>query len=288
MCGAPEDFYRILEREEYDSVVNGSKVVLGIDTAEHLLAWDKIEHHIANTVRSHENISIHEYSELVHAKRLEGDTQHRYKLTFVSGKETSSEFSNYVVNSTWYEIEKLNSLVGFPQRPIPRTNRLKVLLHVRLPYSMLDFHSMFFCMGQFCMFSNLGNGTALVTYAPVTNVAMSTAVSISSNMSRLLTDGPTDDEFRLLSDSIRRGATSFVPEIKNTETIGLNFGIVQTHGTVDLDDIRSPVHKRAYLGVRSESAGWVSNPCMKLLYLLENGDIVKDILEEEFTKDSGL
>ena len=58
--GPPEDFNRILERKEYEDVVHGSKVVLGIETAEHLLAWDKIEHHIANTIRSHENISIHE------------------------------------------------------------------------------------------------------------------------------------------------------------------------------------------------------------------------------------
>ena len=52
-------------------------------------------------------------------------------------------------------------------------------------------------------------------------------------------------------------------------------------------DPDSPVHTRAYFGVRSETAGWISNPSMKLIYLLENGDIVTNILEETFKQDLG-
>jgi hypothetical protein len=117
---------------------------------------------------------------------------------------------------------------------------------------------------------------------------MSSEVVINDNMSRLLTDGATEKECCIFSEGIRRGAAAFIPELENAEVLGLRFGIVQTHGTVNLRDVDSPVHKRAYLGVRSESAGWVSNPCMKLLYMLENGDIVRNILEEQFNKDSNL
>ena len=283
--GHPDSFYRILDLEEYEHDVNMSNVVLGIETAEHLLDWKKFQEHLERCVKSHENISVYERADLVGAERLHSDTEHRYKLGFNFETKNLTVYSDYVVNSTWHEIDKLNDLAGFPNYFIPRTNRLKVLLHVRLPSSMLNFHSMFFCFGAFCMLANLGDGTALVSYAPVTNINMSTDVSVGTDTLRLLTVGPTEKESLLLSNGIRHGAATFIPELENAEVIGLNFGIVQTLGTVNLLDANSPFHKRAYFGVRSESAGWISNPCMKLMYLLENGDIVADILEEQFKKD---
>ena len=283
--GPPEDFYRILERKEYENDVDTSKVIMGIETAEHLLDWKKFEHHIVVEVGSHKNITIEEHTELVDVKRL-GNAQPRYLLTFLCGKEKKMVYSDYVVNSTWYNIEKINELAGFSQlQSQPRSNRLKALLRVRLPNSMLNSHSMFFCMGPFCTLSNLGDGTALMTYAPVTNIEISTEVTVSNNMDRLLTRGATKEEFRLLSEGILRGVACFIPALEQAEILDLGFGIVQTHGTVNLKDMNSPVHKRAYLGVRSEGAGWVSNPGMKLLYLLENGRITTDILEQQFHDD---
>ena len=283
--GHPDNFYRILEMEEYENDVNVSNVVLGIETAEHLINWKEFQAHLEHCVKSHENISVCERAELVDAKRLHNDTEHRFKLSFNFEKKNVTVYSDYVVNSTWHEIDKLNGLAGFPPYLIPRTNRLKVLLHVRLPNSMLNFHSMFFCIGAFCMLANLGDGTALVSYAPVTNINMSTEVSVSTDTFRLLTEGPSEKESLLLSDGIRRGAATFIPGLENAEVLGLNFGIVQTLGAVNLHDANSPFHKRAYFGVRSESAGWISNPCMKLIYMLENGDMVADILEEQFKND---
>ena len=287
--GHPDKFYRILEPKEYENEVNIGNVVLGIETAEHLLNWKKFQAHLECCVKSHENISVYERAELAGAERLHGDTEHRFKLNFNLEMKNgtvhhSTVHSDYVVNSTWHEIEKINGSAGFSQNLISRTNRLKVLLHVRLPDSMLNFHSMFFCIGAFCMFSNLGDGTALVSYAPVTNINMSTEVSVSTDTLRLLTEGPSEKESICLSDGIRRGAATFIPEIEKAEVLGLNFGIVQTLGTVNLHDVNSPFHKRAYFGVRSESAGWISNPCMKLLYLLENGDIVKTLWRNSLKK----
>ena len=283
--GHPDNFYRILEPKEYENEVNIGNVVLGIESAEHLLNWKKFQAHLESCVKSHENISVYERTELVGGERIHGDTERRFKLKFKLEMKNETVYSDYAVNSTWHEIEKINGSAGFPQHSISRTNRLKALLHVRLPDSMLNFHSMFFCIGAFCMFSNMGDGTALVSYAPVTNINMSTEVSVSTDTFRLLTAGPTEKESLLLSDGIRRGAAPFIPGLENAEVLGLNFGIVQTLGTVNLHNVNSPFHKRAYFGVRSESAGWISNPCMKLLYLLENGDIVKNILEEQFGKD---
>ena len=286
--GPPEGFYRILEPKEYENDVDVNKIALGVETAEHLLDWKKYEKHVVRLVKSHENIFLHEHTELVDVKRAESDKQYRFILNFKCAKKMETICCDYVVNSTWHEIEKLNDLAGFPQHSVSRTNRLKALLHVRLPNSMIDCHSMFFCIGPFCMLSNLGDGTAYITYAPVTNVSMSTEVTISKEMSRLLSQGPSEQEFCMISQGILRGATSFIPGLENAEAISINFGIVQTHGSVDLQDVNSAVHKRAYFGVRSEGDGWISNPCMKLLYMLENGDIVADMLDEQFYQDSRL
>jgi hypothetical protein len=286
--GHPQDFYRILEPKEYEHDVNMGNVVLGVETAEHLLDWEKFQAHLDKCVKSHENITVYERAELVGVERAPGDTEQRFKLQFNFGKKKRRVYCDYVVNSTWHEIDKLNQLAGFPQHVIPRTNRLKVLLHVRLPNSMLNFHSMFFCIGAFCMFANLGDGTALVSYAPVTNITMSTEISISKETSRLLTKGPTEKESLFLSDGILHGAATFIPELESAEVLGLNFGIVQTRGAVNLHDVGSPFHKRAYFGVRSESPGWISNPCMKLIYMLENGEIAVDILEKQFRKDCSM
>ena len=285
--GRPEDFYRILKPIEYENEVDTSQVVLGIETSEHLLDWGKLQRYLEVCIRKNEHISIHENTELVNAKPLQDDAQSRFMLDFICGQEKKTVNCDYMVNSTWYEIEKFNNIAGFSKHPLPCTNRLKALLHVRLPISMYDSHSMFFCFGPFCKFSNLGDGTGLLTYAPVTNITNSSDVSISEKMYRLLEQGPSEKEFHSISQGIHRGTMAFIPEIANAKILGLRFGIVQTLGTVDLSDPNSPVHKRAYFGVGSETAGWISNPCMKLIYLLENGDIVTNILEETFNENLG-
>ena len=283
--GPPEDFYRILKPNEYENIVDTSQVVLGIETAEHLLNWAKFQQHLELCIRNNEHVSIHEHTELVNAKSLNGDEQNRFMLDFICGQEKKTVTCNYVVNSTWHEIEKINNLAGFSQHSLPCTNRLKALVHVHLPVSMHDSHSMFFCFGPFCTFSNLGDGTGILTYAPVTNITMSSDTLISEKMYRLLEQGPSEKEFHSISEGIVRGTMAFIPELANAKIVGLRFGIVQTLGTVDLSDPDSPVHTRAYFGVRSETAGWISNPSMKLIYLLENGDIVTNILEETFKQD---
>ena len=108
------------------------------------------------------------------------------------------------------------------------------------------------------MFSNLGDETGLLSYAPVTNITMSSDASISEKMHRLLEQGPSEKEFHSISEGIVRGTMAFIPELANVKIVGLRFGIVQTLGTVDLCDPNSPVHTRAYFGVRSETAGWIS------------------------------
>lgn len=283
--GNPKDFYRVLDPADYEKDVEIDNVVMAIETAEHLLDWSKFERHILQLIKDNDNITVDEHTELVDVKRLPGKDG-RFLLIFRSGNERKCVTTDYVVNSTWCEIEKINSLAGFHNMPKSRTNRLKVLLEVRIPDFMFDVHSMFFCMGPFCMFSNLGNGKALISYAPETNIDMSTEVSMSSKMVRLLTEGPNNEEYRFYSKRIRDGATTFIPALKDAEITGLRFGIVQTHGTVNIHDIESPFHGRAYFGLRAEGAGWVSNPCMKLLYLIENGDITTNILEKHFKQDN--
>lgn len=282
--GLPKDFYRILDKEEYVDDVDVSKVVVGIETSEHLLDCKKFQTSLESRLRNHNNITIHEFTKLVDIERLTDDKKYRWSLIFdkSDGKRCVSFSCDYVVNSTWCQIEKFNRIAGFTEQSFPITNRLKAIVGVKLPVSMHDSHSMFFCIGPFCMFSNLGDGTALMTYAPVTNITTSDGTTVNKKMARLTEHGATVNEFRNITSNVVNGVSTFIPALKNAEVISLAFGIVKTQGSVDIYDLSSPFHRRSYFAVRSEGDGWISNPCMKLVYLLENADIVVDLLEKEF------
>ena len=75
----------------------------------------------------------------------------------------------YVLNCTWQNAEEINGQMEFKLQD-EWTNRLKVLARVELPESLREMHSSFFLVGAHCMVSNLGNGTALMSFAPVTNI----------------------------------------------------------------------------------------------------------------------
>ncbi|XP_046849145.1 uncharacterized protein LOC124442691 [Xenia sp. Carnegie-2017] len=256
--GLPKDFYRILDKEEYVDDVDVSKVVVGIETSEHLLDCKKFQTSLESRLRNHNNITIHEFTKLVDIERLIDDKKYRWSLIFdkSDGKRCVSFSCDYVVNSTWCQIEKFNRIAGFPEQSFPITNRLKAIVGVKLPVSMYDSHSMFFCIGPFCMFSNLGDGTALMTYAPVTNITTSDGTTVNKKMARLTEHGATVNEFRNITSNVVNGVSTFIPALKNAEVISLAFGIVKTQGSVDIYDLSSPFHRRSYFAVRSEGDGW--------------------------------
>lgn len=280
--GSPEDFYRILNPEEYAGIVNSDIVKMGIETTEHLFDWKAFVTDIKAQIIAHKNITLYENTEILGIQR--GDLGNsRFTLRAKAENQVETLFhTDYLVNSTWQNIEEFNEQVGLTMVPGSRTNRLKAVLIAKLPESLVQANSMFFCMGQHCMFSNMGNGYGMMTYASVTNMETSTDLKISEKATRLITGGATSEEKNEIGRNILAGVAKYIPAMADATVVDVKFGIVQTAGELtlsDLKDVKSNFHKRDYDGIREEQVGWISNPCMKLFYFVRNGKVVADMLD---------
>lgn len=281
--GSPQSFYRILDPSEYQDTVNMDIVEMGIETNEHLFLWQDFLKDLRTKIETHPKITLMEHTQVASISRS-NTGQDRYKLSLVSSDGTQSELSTrFIVNSTWENIEGLNAQIGIQMQDGARTNRLKTLLIAELPESLKSVNSMFFCMGQHCMISNLG-GTAMMTYAKVTNMETSSSLELSDNAKRLLSADPTPEEVQFYGQQMIEGISQYIPAMKDAKIIGLKFGIVQTQGDLKLDQLADPnhaFHRRSDHNVRAEELGLISNPCMKLFYFIDNGELVVDIIERQ-------
>lgn len=283
--GSPDKFFRILEPREYENQLNTSIVDVGIETAEHLFSWKDFSEDIKRKIESHPNIVLHENTEVINISQGEKNNP---RFTLDTKKMDSTVIktftTDYLINSTWENIEYLNKKIGIPMVPHSRTNRLKTLLTVKLPESLKDCNSLFFCMGKHCMMSNMGNGTAKLTFADVTNMEVSDKIKMSEKAYRLLNGGATEIEKFTIAKQMIEGIANYIPGIANAVVLDVEFGIVQTEGKLTLDDLSNPnssVHQRCYDGIREEKIGVISNPCMKLFYFVRNGEVVTEILNNQ-------
>ncbi|WP_165475117.1 FAD-dependent oxidoreductase [Legionella yabuuchiae] len=282
--GPPEHFFRILSSEEYQDIVNPDIVEIGVETAEHLFSWQQFSKDIKIVLNSHPNITLLEHTKLHSLERGKFGEPRFILNTITKSGDSCTYKTDFVINSTWEHIEALNNQIGIRMLPDQRTNRLKCLLIVKLPKTLLDANSMFFCMGQHCMFSNLGNGFGMMTFAKVTNMEASSNLELSKNTKRLLENKATLEEKEKISQEMLAGVSQYIPEMKHAEIVDVKFGIVQTSGKLTLSDLMDPkstFHKRDYDGIREEQVGLISNPCMKLFYFLHNAEIVSSLLEAQ-------
>ena len=283
--GPPEKFFRILEPTEYEGIVNPDIVEIGIETAEYLFDWPTFAHDLKTQILAHTNITLAENTEVLRIDRGELD-QERFSLHIRTNNNKATDtilHTNYLVNSTWQNIEKLNDQIGITMIPGSRTNRLKALLIVKLPESLIQANSMLFCMGQHCMFSNLGNGLGMMTFAQVTNMEASSDLSLSHDANRFLNDGATEEEKYNIGCEIRAGVAKYIPEMAKATIVDVKFGVVQTAGTLTLSDLsntHNEFHKRDYDSIREEQIGLISNPCIKLFYFVRNGEVVTRLINE--------
>ncbi len=288
--GTPDDFIRILEEEEYENHVKADLVELAIETAEHLFDFPKFAAHIREVIEANPNIHLVENVEVTNIQHWM-DTDNRFSIEMkstVSGDALASLKSDHIVNSSWENIEFLNSKIGIPYQDGSRTNRLKCLLEVQLPEQLITVNSSFFCMGPFCMFSNMGDGRGMLTFADVTNYDVSSAVKIDKKMEDYLTGNFSSEESTDISLKIRDGVARYIPGMEKSSILKLHFGIVQTDGDLKLKDIHSAssgLHARREIGVREEMQGLISNPARKLFYFVYNGIEVEEILATQFERD---
>ena len=195
--------------------------------------------------------------------------------------------TDVIVNASWYNIAKFSEMLGICDRK--RCNRIKAIATVRLPKSLVNKPSMFFCMGPFCTFSNKGNGIGMLTYAPETNMAASASVELE--LAQIFSNASENDK-NIKGQRIIEGVSSYIPEMKNAKLVKVNYGIMQTFmdtDTIDfgfrigdLDFLHHPksggIYKRDYSGIEMPRPDYIINACVKLLYFCSNAALVRDEL----------
>lgn len=274
VLGEPEDFYRKLKKEAYKAHVNESEVKVGLETTERLIDPLKLAEILAQEVKKEKNIKL----------KLETTvTQIRYgtdKVFEVVTQNNEIIKADYVINCAWENLEAIDQTLGLYDPQVKVINRLKALAHIELPTELIDQHSMFFCLGPFAMFSNLGDGTGLITYAPATNVENFYDSKISETGRKFL-NGTADEKIvQKKGQEIINGVSFWIPAIAQAKLKAVRFGIVKTYGDVDIYDPNSSFHKRDYFGVSSAQIGFIDNACMKLMNLLINAKLVAELLSK--------
>ena len=296
--GPPDQFFRILDPSEYKDDVNGDKVVIGVETREHLFDITRFLVDRREELLQHPNITLCEHTTVTglsfhlnaDASEESEETFYLYDVTMSNGVVIST---NCIVNSAWYQIDAINATLSTPSE-LPfsaekRTNRLKALAVINLPPSFHPKNSMFFCMGQHCMFSNMGNGTGMLTYAEKTNIEVSSGLHMSERATRLLRGEGSIAEVAEIGQMIIEGASQYMPGLRLATLREVKFGIVQTAGRLTLAELKDPLssfHKRDYDGVEMVRPGLINNPAIKLFYFIRNGNVVVKLVDEHYRRIS--
>ncbi|MGL3199017.1 MULTISPECIES: FAD-dependent oxidoreductase [Curtobacterium] len=269
--GDPAAFVRELAPEEYAGDTAAERVVAGFDTREVLMDWPHVRRGLVAALAAEPRVRVVTGAEAT-GLELRSTGHAVVHLRDVDGAATDLDAA-LVVDCTWENIDRLTASAGLPVND-EAVNRLKALLELRLPESIAELPSTFFCIGPFAMFSNMGDGRGMVTYAPHTNVHAYPAGDGVADIMRAL-DGATPAGVQQeLAQRILDGVSRFIPAMADAEPVGLRYGVVRTHGTATLDDRESDVHRRDYSGVRVEAPWLVTNAATKLIYFLRNADEV--------------
>jgi hypothetical protein len=278
LFGKPEEFFRILNEEQYVNDINSSKVVFAIETQEHLVDWPKFKKFLLGKIYSNKNITVLNGFNVSHAEY--NNFNDLYKIYTQSNFVNITIESSYVINCCWENIENINKIMGFNTEQEIVSNRLKILAEVALPNALKYKNSMFFCVGPHCMFSNLGNGIGRITFAPLTNVASNISNLLDTRHKNWIEKFANSAERQIDGENIIKGISNYIPAMKDAKLLRVLCGVVKNKGLVDIYDANSDFHKRSYSGVTERAIGWIDNACIKLFYCEDNSQEVLNIISK--------
>ncbi len=284
--GPAEDFYRVLWRNEegdvpaeHDALVpllNLYKIACGIETAEHTLNWPVFKSYLVDEVTHHPNITV-QLNTQVNEILPHGLG---YKINFEENAELKNKKCDFVINSAWENIEKLNKTAGVEVHPEDRVLRVKVICQIKLPEELRDKPSAFFCFGPHCSLTNTGDGYGWLSFEPVTNIKATNCLTLDPELALLVQGLATDEQKRNYGERIIDGAAKYLHALQKAEYVSARIGVVRTLGNAaPITDAASPIHHRDYLAVQTALFGLVTNPCTKLLCWMSNADVVEKLCE---------
>lgn len=287
--------HRAIPPSEYSEYVDPKLVHLAIETREKLLDWNSFEKKVLEELSE---FIENERVEIVNSTKVLGvsyneDSSFEIKLEKKTseGKIKTSQSADFFINATWQNIELLNK--KFNISTVKWTSRMKLLAEVRIPESMTNAHSMFFCLGPFAMFSNMGlkkdpqdnskdSNIARITYANVTNHSHYPSDEMPDFYRRLLENDLNEEDMKYLSENGKKiidGVAKYIPKMSDSSLIRVLPGIVKSVGGVDINDPKSDFHKRREEGIEMVHADYYNIASIKLFYCVVIGKKMVKIFE---------
>lgn len=284
--GEPENFFKELRHDEYKNDVNCNRVDLGLETSEQIFDWPRLREALVQELQKNPNITILTDTTFTEVNHHPDD--YGYDVTLNHSMKFSTDC---IINAAWENVEPINHCAGFFMQPHSRTNRMKVIIEIKLPDTIeanRPLNSMFFCFGAHCSLNNTGDGRAFLSYEPKTNIESSDSLELPALSQRLLSGNATPEEITIFGREILTGALDYMPFLQGAEVLDAKFGIVKTKGSVDIYSPNSAFHKRDYSGVDSQQLFWIDNSCMKLMYFLENAKEVSAVFNHHIQISEGI
>jgi hypothetical protein len=323
--------HRFMRRGEIPKHINADEVAVGLKTTEKTLDFEQFSKTILEKLEKF-NVKIRCGTKITRIIKKVNEKGHGFELGYNQDvmvekkrKKLADEsrpegefYADYVVECTWNNSRKIvDQYVADNNLPPPNipnfSQRLKILLVVKLPPLLLKMNHAFFCVGPFAMVTNeadqsRGKELAKVTYAPITNVLGSDEIDgckdeerkelwsdIYQKLGRNITreewdelvnnDGITDDMLRVIGPEIIKGVAKYIPDMLKATAIKLNAGYVLSTqcGDQEISSKNSMIHKRSESGINIVTDGIWSAKAMKLFGCVTAG---KELIEMAFPVES--
>jgi glycine/D-amino acid oxidase-like deaminating enzyme len=273
--GPADAFCRVLDQKQYAHLVAAERVGLGVASPERVVMTERFVARLAKLVRSEPAIVVRTGHGVIAAERHRGG----YRLTARRGGGTCALEYPQVVNATWSHAPLLDEQVG---PPAPRsTIRLRLITHVDLPAELAEEPSIFFTLGAFGNYTNLGRTSrspaeGALFYVPVCDAGSTTEVDIPEEWRRLVAGGLEEAQAREIGHEVVDGLARFVPALARARLRETRVGTVITRGDADIWDRDSAMHRRFEAGVEAVAPGWHSVNVAKLTYCVWVAEAVAD------------
>ncbi len=283
-------------------------VKTAIETPESQINISKLRAYLQQKLAKHENYTFLPNTRVTTLSFDPGTLN--YQVGTVTTEGGTVKHNTYttagIINCSWHKIEELdrqlgyigkdeqivNSATGSKKIKKERVVRIKISLLVELPPSLKNVNTCIFSCGPHFSFTNLGDGTAILTYEPVTNAGSYRAGTVILNddiqafyKEKLV---PESGKGKELADKIMDGCAKYFPDLRSPECkvkkvrLGHVKIFVEEGESYSLTDKDSAIHKRQETGVEPKGLCFFDFSGMKMTYAIGGAKVVGNMLEAHF------
>lgn len=312
--GDPKDFIKEVASDQYSYVAsemnfvnqNGKKektrLALALDVGEPQIDVKRLQKHLHYLITHTPNITAEFNCEVT--KITPNTNSFGYQISAIKKCKNNSsktlEFtSKGIVNCAWENIENLDKTAGFcSHNPDKLLIRMKISLLVTLPKELKNMETCIFSLGPYCSITNQFDGTAVLTYEPVTNIGHYFQGEVPPKkmqaIRKILESGQdltTTPVGKKAARDIINGCAIYVPKIADSTLLEVRVGYVKMYvaqsETYSIYERNSPIHRRREDGIIVQpgvAPCYISASAMKMTYAQSNAEKIRGIMQKEMQK----